>query len=97
MDREEIIKLAKEVRFELSEDEINKFQEDFRFFQDQYDILEKFDTEGFEPLFSVLENKIVNRFNKDEVVNFDEEGHNLMLDRNKMVEDFYQVPNKEGN
>ena len=97
MDREEILKLAEEARFELSEDEINKFQEDFKFIQEQHDILEKFDTEGFEPLFSVLENKIVNRFNKDEVVSFDEEGHILMLDRNKMVEDFYQVPNKEGN
>lgn len=97
MDRKEILKLAKESRFELSEDEINKFQEEFKFIKKQYDVLEQFDTEGFEPLFSILEDEVENRFNKDEVVSFDKEGKSHILDKNKMVEDYYQVPNKEGN
>ncbi len=97
MDREEILKLAEDSMLELSEEEITRFQEDFKTMKEKYDILEEFDTEGFEPLFSTLENKVINRFSKDEVSKIDEDIREQMLDREKMVDDFYQVPNKEGN
>lgn len=97
MEREEILKLAEDSNIELSEEEIKRLQKDFDIIKQKYDLLEGIDTEGIEPLFSVLEGKIVNRFNEDEILSDDKKMIEEIIDRDKMVDDFYQVPNKEGN
>lgn len=97
MDKEEILSLAENSQIKLSEAEIEKFQKEFKEVQKYYEKLEQFETEGHEPMFSVLENIISNRFNDDIVFNTDREEYELMIDKEKMIDGFYQVPNKEGN
>ena len=85
------------VNFELTDDEILKLENEFNSIIKKCDELEKIDTEGVKPAFSVLEDININKFNDDKVINSSDEFKNKIFDKNKMVDGFYQVPNKEGN
>ncbi len=97
MERENFINIMESSNFEMSEDDILKLEKEIQNIIIKCDELEKVNTEGVEPLFSVLENKISNRFNDDTIINSSEEFRKDIFDENKMVDGFYQVPSKEGN
>lgn len=95
--REEVLKLAKQAKLKLTDEEIERFVSEIEKLNNEYKILENVDTDNVKPLFSTLEDKVVNRFLEDEVINTQDEIRENILDRDKMLDDFYQVPNKEGN
>lgn len=95
--REEVLKLAKQAKLKLTDEEIERFVSEIEKLNNEYKILENVDTDNVKPLFSTLEDKVINRFLEDEVINTQDEIRENILDRDKMLDDFYQVPNKEGN
>ena len=95
MNKEEIIELAEQNKFKLSDIELEQIENKINSILKEYEKLEEVDTEGIKPIFSPLENLVLNRFGKDEVIENLE--YKKMYDENKMVDDFYQVPDKEGN
>lgn len=95
MNREEIIELAEQCKFRLSEEEIKILETNINNKIKGYEKLTQIETENVEPMFSPLDDIVVNRFGSDENI-FNEE-YKKMYTTDKMVDDFYQVPNKEGN
>lgn len=94
---EEVLELAEQSKLKLTDEEIEVIKKEIDSLNSNYEVLESVDTEGIEPLFSVLEDKVSNRFLKDEVKNISEVERQKIFDRDKMLDDFYQVQNKEGN
>ena len=97
MEKEEIIKLAEQNKIKLSEEEIKIINNEMNILLEKSKVLEDINTDNIEPIFSPLENIVVNRFGSDEVLITDKEDLELIYNRDRMIEDFYQVPNKEGN
>lgn len=101
MNKEKIIEIAKENKFELSEKEVQEVLEFFNKEIEEMDKLDKVDTKGYEPIFSVHQDEIHNVFGKiEEQEKRQEEKEKqetkddieVFLDREKMVDDYYNIP-----
>lgn len=89
--KEKILELAEQAKIKLTEEEIEKLEEELKNLESKYEVLNKIDIEGVDPLFSVLENEVSNRFLIDEENNLTKEKREKIFDRDKMLDDFYQV------
>lgn len=68
LDNENLKKLAKQIMFDISEQEMEELQEDFKILLEQIDLLDKIDTDGVEEMVYPFEMETV-FLREDEVSN----------------------------
>lgn len=87
--REEILKLARLARLNLSDEEVSKFQSEITDILNYVEILDNADTNNLEPTYQVT--GLVNSFREDSIINYGTDKKELLKNVPKKNGEYIEV------